>query len=395
MLIPPRPFRSQIFIVLLIVLSGSVVSMRAARAGTNCNDLAVAVYQAEPVLDSRTDGILKKHPITALAGELRNSGIHLTFNLHGAYDVDHPSATGYVVQRRMLRRLLQMIFPEAGFPEWLKSDLTSERPVFDPHGREIALDPEDSGLFLDWGLEHEMLDSREIEMSLLKMGNPQVFELSKSGMREKLGIAPDTRVASIYTSIDGVGDIGKILNRFPEKPEIVFLSFSSRADLANLKIIFPEFAALNFSDLTLSELYSNPQAISDRKKKYLIFNDTRGRLPELYAASDYAIVIGANNFFEPLMARCPTLIYSGNLDDLGYSIPLYRTMKAHAEATGGAIDLLWPYDAGAAYSRLVAIRPETIQHPAFTVSPHEKKTGLESLLDRLERKIRNQLGMSR
>jgi hypothetical protein len=144
---------------------------------------------------------------------------------------------------------------------------------------------------------------------------------------------------------------------------------------------------------------ANPAILTSRSLRsipgpLIIYNDTRGRLPELYSASDLAIVFGANNFFEPLIAKCPTLLCPGRGADLDYSPGAYAQLAETALATRGAAIFFADQSVEAlhqSYRLLLQIRPEDLAHPAFVRPASNPLSGFNDLLDDLEEKIRIQV----
>jgi len=151
----------------------------------------------------------------------------------------------------------------------------------------------------------------------------------------------------------------------------------------------------NHSILKLSELPTRSASLS---APAIIVNDGRHRMLELYTAADYAFVVGANNIFEPLRAKCPTLVFKSSFLGLlsstavSYYHPLqWDRMVRIAESTGGAISIESPSQAPLAYPRLFAIHPPSIRNPAFVRPPSFEKTPFDQMLDDLEASILKQL----
>ncbi len=298
---------------------------------------------------------------------------------------------GYIVQRRALRKLLSTIFPNVEF----KHEEAYE--IFNLFGSStnfptVKIWEWDHALNHTWRLEHENAPDLDqyLQMARLKMGNPQVFSFDQKMLRRHFHIPEVSRVASLYVSPTSFEEIDLLLDRLPQKPDYFFISISQKTTPQVLKNYLPDHEILILSELSLhgSPLPPHPS------RPVAILNDSRGRMPEIHAMSDYAVVMGPNNFFEPLMVKRPTLIYPGASPRVWkyYSRPVYAEMVATAVASGGAIGI-WDLDhLNDDYRKLMAIKPEAIEHPAWVKKPFASKTGLELLLDRIEFMICKQIG---
>ncbi|NDG85383.1 MAG: hypothetical protein EBX52_10170 [Proteobacteria bacterium] len=364
-------------------------------ADASCNDLTTAHYSKEPEFDPRAEAILRVHPIHKLSEDFKKKGIRLVFDLDGGLEFESRiSGAGYPIQRRSLQKILKMAFPEAAF-----SSAVDAAPTGGIEPLPVNLGLIDSALQFDQ-FELGVLEpaSRyQVEMSRMKLGNPEVFSYSRSEIRKKLGFPLSDRIVSVYSSMEGLYGLHAMLRLMPEKPQIVILSHSTLMSLDEIKTLFGNARSYDFASLKV--VLSRPEILTDaalRSKDcpLIIYNDTRGRLPELYAASDLALVIGANNFFEPLIAKCPTLLYPGSLDWLDYSPRAYRQLAETAVATGGAVLYGGEHTREAltrAYEKLLMVNPSSIQHPAFVRPRNTGLSGFNALLDDLEEKIRSQV----
>ena len=355
-----------------------------------CTDLAVAHQLKEPELDVRTHSVLQSHSIHQLARDLQKHDIRLNFELDGDYDIErNVVGAGYPIQRRVLRRLLSLAFPDATFVEAKVSDLldgtrTSIRFKLLDH----ALQDEEFELGV-----REPKTPTEVEMTRMKLGNPEVYSYSQDQVRTHFGFPQEAKILSIYTSNSGIQEVDRILSGLPNPPDRVILSYSYLASLDEVKKWFKNSSKYDFVSLTDSK----KKLRRTKRGPLIVYNNTRGRLPELYSASDFAIVIGPNNFFEPLIAHCPTLIYPGNPDRFNYSIPAYTQLAEVAIASHGALILgsgSTSQELKALWTKLTTFDRTQIIHPAFSRGLRGGKIGLEKLLDDLESKIRFQIQTS-
>lgn len=357
---------------------------------TPCDDLArsAAVYLHDPLFDPRALEIIRRHPISELTRQASLENRHFLFSAFDTgFDIEHPrGGMGYVVQNRMIRKILQTVFPGSRFhdpangaPEW-----PSRRDLLTYRLRDFALG---SFTHWDWGSEA----GNTLQMVHLKQGNPEIFVRSKESARAPYGIPDTAHVVSVYSSGEGLQEIPAILTGFPSLPDIIIVSISMDYPLDRLK----EDLGVKRPYVVLSELAKDPSSFSRKKgrshsqsKPLVILNDSRGRMPEMHAASDQVIVIGPNNFFEPLMVKRPTLIYAGK--NLRYNRNALERMEEAALATGGAVVVnpKTPFSQG--IRRLLAVNPEHIEHPAFAIPPGQVRNGFENLLDHLNRLIRDQ-----
>jgi|GEM_PF-3543281 len=364
-------------------------------AVASCNDLTTAHYSKDPGFDSRAEAILRVHPLHKLSEDFKRTGIRLAFDLDGGLEYENRiRGAGYPIQRRVLRKILGMAFPGAVFAGPEAGSLSGAN---DPVHVNLGLI--DSALQFDQ-FELGVIEpaSRyQIEMSRMKLGNPEVFPYSRAAIRKSLGFPELSRIVSVYSSLEGLYSVDGLLRVMPVKPRYVILSHSSLVSLDEIKIRLMNSRDYDFASLRV--ILSTPKILTDpayRSKEgpLIIYNDTRGRLPELYSASDLAIVIGANNFFEPLIARCPTLLYPGDPDFLDYSPKAYRQLAETAMATGGAVLFGGQRTNDAlirSYQTLLSVNPAKIEHPAFVRGSGTGLSGFNELLDDLEHKIRVQV----
>ena len=372
--------------ILLFLFAQFWVSNGGLCAETVCSNLSEANDPPLIQFDSRVDEVIRKHSIWALARELEMKRIVLKF-IYTKLEFRDGCPPGYVIQNRMVSELLGRIFrPHPG------------------DRRDVFILSNDSGLNEDGDVLQAGGSLFNLEMMWTKAGNPQVFTLSREEARDRYGISKNSRVWSIYGDFRSVGGgniriLDQMFSRAKEFPDVIL--FSPR-NLSYEEV--KQEAKSRYRVLMLSDLEVNQKLLEQgwglplyrrwfwsTKEKILIYNDTVGRMPELYRASNFAMVVGANNFFEPLVAGCPTLILRSISNGFTYNPLVYERMKKTALATQGVVAVDSPEKGGEGIARLLEIPRNQVPHPAFVIAPGESKAALEVLLDRLEAMIRGQI----
>jgi len=328
------------------------------------------------ILPREAYGLIRQHSLFRFAQRLREKGTLLKFGFHR-------QGGGYEAQSAMLKRVLAEIFPES-FKE----------PRATGKVRKIEIDLSDSPLhnnLLQLPFSSTWKDPATLQMARIKPGNPLIPVYDKKTVRQRLRIPETARVLHVYFDGDEMPVLEQLYGMLPEKPDLIIMSptghFSPFEDLES------------FSDMPFRKLSRINEAGADLPTPGILYNDERHRMFELYTAADYAFVIGANNIFEPLRARCPTLIFRGRLlsipgcgNPVSYYHPVeWNKMAGIAERTGGAISIHEIAEAFRAFPKLFAIDPATIRNPAFTPDTPGGKTPFEIMLDDLERSIRHQI----
>jgi hypothetical protein len=347
----------------------------------------VAHQLKNPELDDRVGVVLRAHSISQLEQELQKRDIRLNFELDENGDIErNVVGAGYPIQKRVLRRLLSLAFPDATFVEARISDLLDgTRTTIRFKLRDQALQDDEFALGI-----RELRSPIVVEMTRMKLGNPEIYHYSREEVRAHFGFANDSKILSLYTSNSGVSEIDRILSGIPDSPDFVILSYSYLTGLDEIKKWFKNSSKYDF--VKLSD-FKKPIRRTKRGP-LIVYNDTRGRLPELYSASDFAMVIGPNNFFEPIIAHCPTLIYPGNPNRFNYSIPAYTQLAEVAVSTHGALILGSGFSTQELidlWNRLSKLDRTKMTHPAFSNGIRGGRIGLEKLLDDLEAKVRLQI----
>ncbi|MDH4468475.1 MAG: hypothetical protein QE271_10475 [Bacteriovoracaceae bacterium] len=181
--------------------------------------------------------------------------------------------------------------------------------------------------------------NQAFNMPFIKAANPLVTSLDKINVKKSLGLNTQQKIIHIYMNDleDGATQLKSIIYEtikseiFKESKPVFILSFRGEEfDLNGLKDtqIF-ELSGWLINSSSVKKLNTN--------KNLIIFNDTVGKMPELYAASDLAVVVGAINFFESLNQGTPTIIYnpSGNSTQL-FNRAGYKELIEIAQQTGNA-----------------------------------------------------------
>ena len=374
-------------IIGLLILFG-VFSSPVAVFAARCDDLAVAIYKKEPDFDPRVFAVIKNHSISKLAQQLEEKGIGLAFLPRDGFDVDQViKGIGYPVQNRVVKRLMSLALPRS---RWLGEGVT---PL--PKEKIVTYDLSDFALAESWSPHQEFWGRESIlQMFRVKAGNPEVFSFNRDQVRARYGIPEKAHLISVYAHEAQFDSLRPILEAFPKTPEVIVFSVSNWYETAELKkALGPGFryAKLSLLAKRSSLTIQFGKLLQRSKLPLVILNDTRGRLPELYSASDQAVVIGPNNFFEPLMVGTPTLIVDG--EDFPYSRSVWNEMSLYAASSGGAVFLHLPAHPQEAVGKLLKIKRESVQHPAFGIPEGRTRTGLELLLDRIETMVRAQTGL--
>jgi hypothetical protein len=213
-----------------------------------------------------------------------------------------------------------------------------------------------------------------------------IAAVSREAVRRELGIPQTARVLHAYLNSNQMPTLEALNHASPIQADYIIASFNKDLPLE-----------MNIPGYQTSFLSLHPWS---RSGKRLILNDQKHRMMELYTAADYAFVIGANNIFEPLRAKCPTLFFKNSWPHLlpGFRSPVsyyhpaeWNHLSAIAERSGGAIGIAHRFEAKDALRRLFQIKPEEIQNPAFTMETPGGPTPFDGMLDALEAHIRIQL----
>lgn len=219
------------------------------------------------------------------------------------------------------------------------------------------------------GVLNSFRTSEVMEMSILKPANPTFSNISRSEIREALGIQKNAKVVSFYIQssdevpnlrlMDQIVQQGLSHSKDAINPSIVFISFGGQMTRETHQSLFQNLAKTH-EIKRLSEI--KDFSLLDSKKPTAILNDTPGKMPYLNGSADLNFVYGPINLYEGLNSKTPLIFVSkiGN-----YNKATYEQMAEIAEATGGAKKI----------SDLDQINPEMVkslmQKSQSMVAPYE------------------------
>ena len=345
-----------------------------------CEQLLNPLYGNQILVFSpQTYEHIQRHSISQLAHRLHEQRINVSFSLN-------KSSGGYLIQGSMLERLLIEIFPP------LQKSGQEIRDTL-----EIGISVVDSALR---GNFYEKIPNH-FEMTLLKSGNPLVAPLSKKQLKTEFNIPMNAKIASFY--VDGVEDFERAFSAIEpsSQPKNIILSAKYTSfSKTYFKNKFPKYEVITLSEL-IDQKNWKPE--SDR---HLILNNTSLRMAEVYTASDYAVVIGSNNIFEPLQNSRPVIYFKNNFVEhilatwsrpLGNSIlteydpRAWKIMGNTADRTQGALGITNIYELPRAIHRIERISPKKILHPAFVIPKERVQSRFDDILDQIEELIETQL----
>ena len=330
------------------------------------------------VFNSQAYEHIQKHSISKLAQQLRDQNIVIAFDINTLFGA-------YRIQSHMLARLIQEIFTRTSSLA-LQQDFPNFRiPIEIP----------------DHAMKRRYLKFSKItdfQMSLLKSGNPMMAPLSKTEVRSEFNIWKDAKVASYYS--DSIFAFIEGFSKAQTKPDFVIVSTKeieySGIEKMMLRNQFPDYKVVTLTNL--QKHFSNKKVT----RKFIVLNDTRYRMMEIYAASDYAVVIGSNNIFEPLQNHCPVIYFKnswrGNWFEkyenkilTKYDPKTWKIMNATADQTHGAIGIIEFSELPHAIEQIEKIRPQDILHPAFVTPTGRSQSRFDDLLDQLKTLVLQQL----
>jgi hypothetical protein len=262
---------------------------------------------------------------------------------HIKLDEKFKSQKGETIQLAYLLQVLRTIFPEAEFRAVSNSDreVLILRRSEDPKTIPVdVIDFEESPGLLQKNPDY-------FDIMPLKASNPSGTDFSRDLLRAEIGADANSKIVHFYFSDAEVNfadpEIQKIMK---QRASDVEGNLAKTLELKNLKSEFNDIEKIlgiildladlsehqmshlilspktqtnidlilsnqeiltHFQVLKLSDLVNGLTFYRENQKRLLIYNDLRGRMPALYAASDLAIVLGPLNIFEPLNAGTPTL----------------------------------------------------------------------------------------
>jgi hypothetical protein len=305
---------------------------------------------------------LEAHPLTQALRHDFESGKNLSI------DLGRPGLAfkGETLQTRFLAKIISIVLPKAHIVDRHSSPNPKLKPFY--------LTVSDTAERGDRDIERS---SNVIEMSILKPVNPGGETLDKNLVREIIGLHLDDKIASFYSSTNGDHEdylpVLKEMFKTGIATGIIF-SHTRRRELD----IVEEFAkSEKIKCLRISELKRN--SIS-KGEKFILLNDTIGRLPYIHTASDFVFVFGQGNIFESLNVNRHTYFFRYPRN--GYSYSAWDRMTFIAEATNGghAID-----DLGHLHSVIQSTVSLPFGRPIYLVTDREGTSALTRLLRNITR----------
>ena len=332
--------------------------------------------------------MIQKHSgLNRLAEEL-NHGKGWTFILTNLDSTGELAIAKYGegTQSQFVKKVLQIKFPEAEF----KFGLTdSGKP-----NKSITLtiwDDAEFGTFVNLARPNDP-SFKELQMAILKNGNPSVTPLSKEEIRNLMGINHFEKVVHVYKGAYRMGSevFAKIADSLEKKPSVIFYSsaYETFETIHSLKIsgIFSD--VLKLSEIK-PKLLSQEILLHQSYKPLLIFNDTKGYKQYLDAASNVSVIVGPVNHAESLMAGTP-VISLNNPETLRSFNPL--TFEAQIGAlmpTGGITRISDPSELSGQLKEMLA-HPPVVQAP-YLIGHETGNSPLNAALDHISTYIQNAL----
>lgn len=296
------------------------------------------------------------------------------------------AAFGESIQAKFVAKVLQEVFPAL--------EIVPPQPDLNLDGAWDRYYPGKKRLFLgiddrsesDWHTSN-----RALNMPFIKAANPGMASLPHNELRQSLGIARESFVTSLYLKGDEKLNLRPILSQIEQQghPDIVFLSFGGNDNSKSLSTI-AKTAGPGYEICLLSEfskLVRRPGA------HYLVLNDLRGKMPQIYNVADVSVVMGPINLFEPLTGGSP-LVFFNNRQVLGdYSKSAFGTMAQTALKTGGAVEISDVSQLSRAVAQVKG-KPPTLApymapvQPYGDVSGRSRPSSLDVFLGHLKAKLR-------
>ena len=369
--------RLQLILSFLVLTMAASSTARAQHTSysliPNCDQFLTPVYGEQILIfNPLTYEHIQQHSISKLISLLQKKQIAIDFI------VKRNSMEGYQMQGNMLARIVQKLFP----PLSRKNK-----------SRTIKIEVKIIESALKGRTKSELLT--DFEMSLLKSGSPFVAPLSKTQVRAEFNIPKDAKVAAFYADDEYM--FKSAFSALRSKPEIVILSTKETLFLTEmLHAEFPEYELASLTDL------EKQKSLKIFQRPTLILNDTKRRMMEVYTASDYAVVIGSNNIFEPLQSARPTIYFKNHLSKntgteymsailSGYNTQFWKIMDQTASKTHGTIGITEFHELPGAIEQIEKIRPQDILHPAFVTPEGSSQSRFNDILDQIEALVRQEL----
>lgn len=343
-----RPLFINLALFLSLVASGRALGF--CTSSEFAGRLHVLLAQAQPRLSDQFPEIqslelpetasdaISAHSISLLSAQYRQ-GRGLAIGVGPGPGDQHALFLGEYIQSAFVIKTLKQAFPEATI---VHGDFTGEWKARHLGLKTIHLEVIDEA---ELGIQKNGFtgssEKKALDMPVLKAANPTLQSLREFDARSVLGIRPDELSMSLYVvkgrsgSARDFPDVTAVLEQSVEAghaPSVAFISYGGTpSDYASKPLL--AFAERNHYEVIKLSDITRPL---DPQKKYIILNDTTGRLPYLDRASNVSIRVGPINIFESLAVGTPT-IYFQNREVLGGYVPhVFEKMSAIAQKTGGA-----------------------------------------------------------
>lgn len=356
----------------------------------------------EPALSEQEKEVVRQHPIFAYAQKL-DYGKDITFNsaFFNAPKVSN-LYKGEVKQMQFVAKYLHYLFPRALYSSKDSTFIEQEIKAYKKKNKKLVhltlADVGESGGG-DENRDFILQNGLMLPMHRVKPANSQPLTLDRHLLRQALGIEPNKKV--LHTYIRSLGTFLDVTSRQKVHADETRLFFEALRQGYNADIVIISFgnkekrawgAESTYTAATraphifkLSKLKASD--LQNATGKVVILNDTVGRMIELHAVSDIAVVAGPVNFFEPLSVQTPTLLFYRS-DALGrnnhefgyYDRSIYDEQITLALQSGGVEVARTFEDASKALHKLKQIRREKI----VDISHHAQKAFLDALLLHLQ-----------
>lgn len=174
-----------------------------------------------------------------------------------------------------------------------------------------------------------------LEMSSLKAANPGPGIQSKMNLRASMNLPLDSRVASVYGSLKSrpeelIATAKTLLDS--SSADIVIMSKPGMKGVGEIKSAFHSDQSITV--VTATDFQGLVPKMGER---FVIINDSQGRMPYVHSAADYTIAIGQGNLYESINVGTPTFFFPlGVMPEIGtsYNSSTWSDMTAVAIATG-------------------------------------------------------------
>lgn len=170
---------------------------------------------------------------------------------------------------------------------------------------------------------------KELDIAVLKSSNPGPAMPPQRELRQRMGLPESAQMASMYVAADsapGARDVLKSLFR-ENLASMILLSWRSPPRSGVLASLH---SAMNEQGVKVIQSSDVPRSRFIPGRRYLVINETRGRMPYVHAAADFSIVLGSANIFEAGLRP----IYFQHSPAHGYDFNVWNAGTRRMLATG-------------------------------------------------------------